>query len=36
MANVVGVDVGTKCVRLEDGADLHYDYLIFAVGAQTT
>ena len=33
MGEVVGVDVDARCLALEDGARLHYDYLVVAGGA---
>jgi NADH dehydrogenase len=36
LAEVKGVDVAGRTVRLDDGATLPYDYLIMAAGAQTS
>src|SRR5205085_2557320 len=34
LGEVKGVDLAQKSVRLDDGDDLHYDYLILATGAR--
>jgi NADH dehydrogenase len=36
LAEVTGVDVGARRVRLEDGTTLPYDYLVMAAGARTS
>jgi NADH dehydrogenase len=35
LGEVVGVDPAKKTVQLEDGADITYDYLVIAAGAET-
>jgi NADH dehydrogenase len=35
LAEVTGVDVAARTVRLDDGATLPYDYLVMAAGART-
>jgi NADH dehydrogenase len=36
LAEVTGVDVAARTVRLDDGTDLSYDYLVMAAGARTS
>ena len=36
LAEVTGVDVGARTVRLDDGTALSYDYLVMAAGARTS
>ena len=36
LAEVTGVDVGGRSVRLDDGTALSYDYLVMAAGARTS
>src|SRR6185503_11170212 len=36
LAEVTGVDVAGRSVRLDDGATLPYDYLVMAAGARTS
>jgi NADH dehydrogenase len=36
LAEVTGVDVGARTVRLDDGTALPYDYLVMSAGAQTS
>jgi NADH dehydrogenase len=36
LAEVVGFDLDRRCVRLGDGTELPYDYLIVAAGARTS
>ena len=36
LAEVTGVDVGGRSVRLDDGTALAYDYLVIAAGARTS
>jgi NADH dehydrogenase len=36
LAEVVGVDLGARRVRLKDGSALPYDFLVVAAGAQTS
>ena len=35
LAEVTGVDIAARTVRLDDGATLSYDYLVMAAGART-
>lgn len=35
LAEVTGVDLGARCVKLSQGPDLTYDYLVLAPGART-